>query len=90
MRRFLTTVVFATVLGFGLGCAETHYDRDHDRYAHDRHANSCEAPAVGVCAGCEVSCRGDDQATCTPGRSMPAQGQQPGFCSEEASCHCRY
>jgi hypothetical protein len=87
MRRLFTALIFATVLGFG--CAETHYDHEHDRYARD-HMNRCEAPAVGVCAGCEVVCRGDDQPTCTPGRSVPAQGQQPGYCSEESVCRCTY
>jgi len=73
--------LFAAVVGFG---CET-YDRDHHRYAHNR----CEAPAVGVCAGCEVACRGDDMPMCQPGRSVPASGQQPGYCSEEATCRCR-
>jgi len=73
----------------GLACAEAAYDRDHDRYAGEHHMKSCEAPAVGTCAGCDVSCHRGDQATCTPGRSVPAQGTQPGYCSEEAVCRCR-
>ena len=85
MRRLALGLAtsFATVLWFG--CASDYYDHDH----HDRYArNRCEAPAVGVCAGCDVACRGDDRPTCTPGRSVPAQGTQPGYCSEEAMCRC--
>ena len=83
--KLVMATLFATVVG--LACV--HHDHDRDRHARDRHINSCEAPAVGVCAGCEVSCRGDDaQPTCTPGRSVPAQGTNPGYCSQEAICRC--
>jgi hypothetical protein len=80
MKRLGLAALIAT--GLWLGCA----DMDHDhRYAR----NSCEAPAVGVCAGCDVSCHRGDQPSCTPGRSVPAQGTAPGYCSEEAICRCR-
>lgn len=87
MKRLGMTILFASALG--LGCADPYYhDHDDDRYARDHHRQSCEAPAVGVCAGCEVACRGDAQPSCTPGRSVSAQGTQPGYCSEEATCRC--
>jgi hypothetical protein len=55
----------------------------------EHHRNRCEAPAVGVCAGCEASCRRDEQPSCAPGRSVQAQGSTAGYCSEQAVCRCR-
>ena len=62
---------------------------EHDRYSDARDRSSCTAPAVGVCAGCEISCSRRDEAYCEPGHSSPAQGTTPAFCSEEARCVCR-
>jgi hypothetical protein len=63
---------------------------EHDRYSDARdYRSSCTAPAVGVCAGCEISCSRRDEAYCEPGHSSPAQGTNPAFCSEEARCVCR-
>jgi hypothetical protein len=87
MKRLGMATLLVSTLWFG--CADPYYhDRDDDRYAREHHRNSCEAPAVGVCAGCDVACRGDDQPSCTPGRSVAAQGREPGYCSEQASCRC--
>jgi hypothetical protein len=70
-----------------LGC-ETHHDH---RYSDrgDGSVSRCTAPAVGQCAGCEVSCTRSDEAYCEPGHSTPAQGQVAGYCSEESRCVCR-
>ena len=68
-----------------VGCAA-----EHSRYSDNRDYRShCTAPAVGVCAGCEISCSRHDEAYCEPGHSMSAQGTTPGYCSEEARCVCR-
>ena len=75
---------FAALLALLVGCAadgryaDTHYDR----------AKSCKAPAVRLCAGCEVTCSRHDRAYCAPGHSMPPQGTIAGYCQEEASCRC--
>ena len=69
-----------------VGCVTDH---DH-RYSDARdHRASCTAPAVGICAGCQISCLRNDEAYCEPGHSMPAQGTNPGYCSEEARCFCQ-
>ena len=72
-----------------LGC-ETH---GHDRYSDRRDSRGsvsrCTAPAVGQCAGCEISCTRSDEAYCEPGNSVAAQGQVAGYCSEESRCVCR-
>ena len=64
------------------GCAA-----EHNRYSDSRdYRSSCTAPAVGVCAGCEISCSSRDEAYCEPGHSVPAQGTVAGCCSEQARC----
>ena len=68
------------------GCAADHDHRYSDRRDY---RSSCTAPAVGVCAGCDISCSHRDEAICEPGHSVQAQGPQPGYCSEEARCVCR-
>jgi hypothetical protein len=68
-----------------VGCAtevRTANNRDYYR-------NSCSAPAVGLCAGCEVSCSHRAEAFCEPGRSVPPQDSVAGYCADEASCRCR-
>ena len=68
-----------------VGCAA-----EHNRYSDRRdYRSSCTAPAVGVCAGCEISCSSRDEAYCEPGHSVPAQGTVAGYCSEQARCVCR-
>ena len=63
---------------------------EHHGYSDSRdHRSSCTAPAVGVCAGCEISCSHHDEAYCEPGHSAPAKGTTAGYCSEEARCVCR-
>lgn len=63
---------------------------EHERYSDARdYRGSCTAPAVGVCAGCEISCSRREEAYCEPGHSVPARGTTPGYCSEEARCVCR-
>jgi hypothetical protein len=87
MMKLHTAVLVASLLF--VGCVT---DERHDRYSsrHDDARSSCTAPAVGVCAGCEVSCSSrHDEAICEPGHSMPAQGTVAGFCQEQARCVCR-
>ena len=68
-----------------VGCAS-----EHHRYSDSRdYRSSCTAPAIGLCAGCQISCDRGDEAFCEPGHSMPAQGTVAGYCSEEARCSCR-
>ncbi|MGH7336620.1 MAG: hypothetical protein ACREI7_03500 [Myxococcota bacterium] len=82
--KFKSAALLATLLL--AGCAAEH----NHRYSDSRdYRSSCTAPAVGVCAGCEISCSRRDEAYCEPGHSMPAQGTNPGYCSEEARCVCR-
>jgi hypothetical protein len=84
--KFASAALFASLLL--VGCAA-----DSHRYSDSRdsrgYRSSCTAPAVGLCAGCEISCSRHDEAYCEPGHSTPAQGTVAGYCSDEARCVCR-
>lgn len=52
--------------------------------------STCSAPAVGVCAGCSVSCNSGRQAHCSPGRdggrTTPSAFNR---CGAPSQCDCR-
>jgi hypothetical protein len=84
MMKFGLAALFAASLF--VGCASD----THHRYSDTRdYRSACTAPAVGLCAGCEISCSRHDEAYCEPGHSTPAQGTVAGYCSDEARCVCR-
>jgi hypothetical protein len=84
MLKLGSAALFASLLL--AGCVA-----DHPRYSDSRdyRRSSCMAPAVGMCAGCEVACSHHDEAFCEPGHSVPPQGTVAGYCADEARCVCK-